>query len=769
MSQSQKLIVLCAVLGISIAAYAADTPVLHWDFDDTKDLTFEYGERVREGTTREQITKTDFDITGLAKYVPGVSGSAMKFDGFSSQVQGVANATDDEESPMPESLTIEAWISIGAYPWNWAPILSLGKYQVTGFYFGIDSRGRLGFHMSDATSVWHECNSTLDTDTHLGLEIQKWYHVAATFSPKGGSAIYINGELAATYNDFTFDYGVVYSDLDKGFQIGKNALDLAPTEPIRDWATYPSRYSFDGIIDEIKVYERAMGADDVQALYASVSPQTKPQFESRRFPTVKSSGRFGANYTRLNFYPEWDALWPSGDYMDVVVQFDELPTKVMFWRGTRYSPCLVTENGKWMADQSRETGNNWFLSQGPRDQMPTGCIEHMSDTQCRSSRVAIIESNDARAIINWRYLQMDVQFRQQDVPNGTGFGEWGNEVYYIYPDGVTIRKVLPGYGGWQETIFLNEPGTRPEDNIELAAATLVNLKGESRSYSWEKGYPEYDLDGGIIQMVNFKSKFKPYIIFREGGGWEVFNLEVRPEYSHFPWWNHWPVAQTISDGRSANAPDRTAHSSLSWGDPDGEAALYGMTDQPAESLVALAKSWNRPAKVSVVGSAYESHGYDYTQRAYLLDATTAGESLELSFAASEASPLVNLALVVNNWGGEDVALSIDGESVPRGKAFRYDFEYSVTGDLSLVVWLKTQATATTNITLTPVKLEVDPIPRKSVGAPAIIILNYNRKVLCFPRQGRRAILAIRIFLPGNLRVSSVHRRIRGNSLGRFAT
>ena len=81
-----------------------------------------------------------------------------------------------------------------------------------------------------------------------------------------------------------------------------------------------------------------------------------------------------------------------GEHLDVVVQFDDLPIKTMFWRGTRYSACWVTENGKWMADQSRETGNNWFLGEGSRDDMPTGCIEHMSDVQCRSSRVSIIES-----------------------------------------------------------------------------------------------------------------------------------------------------------------------------------------------------------------------------------------------------------------------------------------------------------------------------------------------------------------------------------------
>jgi len=684
--------------------------VLHWGFDEDREIDIEYGGRMPRIYTKEAVTKTQFRIYGLAKYVPGVKGSAMKFDGFSSYVEGMPEMqrgrrrrTEENEEEggrfrIPRDISIEAWISMGAYPWNWAPILTIGKYKITGFYFGVDSRGRLGFYLSDATSVWHECISDIDPKTQLGMDIQKWYHVVGTYSPREGMAIYINGELAGTYNDFTFDYGIAYSELDKGFRIGKNRVDLAPSEPIRDWATYPSRYTFDGIIDELKVHDKALGEEEVMAMYKAVRPENEPQFEPRKFPTVVSSGRFGANYTRLKFYPEFDAIWPVGEFMDVVVQFDEYPTKVMFWRGTRYSPCLVTENGKWMGDQSRETGNNWFLAQGPREDMPTGCIEHMSDTQCRSSRVAIIENNDARVVVNWRYLQMDVKFRQKDVPFDTGFGEWGNEVYYIYPDAVGIRKVLPGYGGWQETMFLSEPGTRPEDNVELEACTLVNMDGESKTYSWEFGYPEFDLEGAVIQMTNLKSKFRPFLIFREGGGFDVFNLEVRPKYSHFPWWNHYPVAQTYSDGRSANAPDRTAHSSLSWGDPGGEAAMYGMTYKPAESLVNLARSWNYPPELNVTGDA-ESQGYDYTQRAYILNAEEEGSRLDLEFEASDEEPLCNLALVVNNWGDSDAALKLNGKNVPRGKDFRYGIEYDIEGNGNLIVFLKVKSKGTTKVTL----------------------------------------------------------------------
>ncbi|MCK4560395.1 MAG: hypothetical protein KAV45_11485 [Calditrichia bacterium] len=700
MRVSCNVFIILILFAVPLFAQQDDGVICWWKFDDIKsinEMTDEEEEDEAEFGTIESISGEKFAIHGLANPVPGVKGQAVKFDGFSSYIEGTPRKwigrrgdeeEDDEGFQRPRDISIEAWVSLGAYPWNWAPILTIGKYKVTGFYFGVDSRGRVGFHVSDATSVWHECNSKLLPGKKWSMDLNKWYHVVGTYSPEDGLAIYVNGELHNIYNDFEFDYGIAYSDLRKGFRMGMNREMLPPTDPIRDWATYPSRYTLDGIVDELKIHGKSLTASEIKSIYNSVKPENPPEFQPRKFPKVSSSGRFSANYTRLKFYPEWDSIWPVGDFMDVVVQFDEIPINVMFWRGTRYSSCWVSENGKWMADQSRETGNNWFLSQGPREEMPTGCIEHMSDTQCRSSRVAIIENNDARKVVNWRYLQMDVKFRQKDLPNNTGFGEWGNEVYYIYPDGVGVRKVLPGRGGWQETILLNEPGTRPEDNIELEACTLLNMKGESKSYTWEHGYPVFDLPEANIQYVHFKSEYKPFLIFREGGGFDVFNLEVRPEYSHFPWWNHWPVAQIVSDGRSAFAPDRTAHSSLSWGDPNGEAALYGMTNKDPKTLVALARSWNYPAELKLDDSGWKSEGYDYTQRAYVLETTANPNSLVFILQATKESPVVNPAFVLQKWSIGNLALEVDGKSVLEGKDFRYGVEFNIEGNPVVVVWIK---------------------------------------------------------------------------------
>ena len=225
------------------------------------------------------------------------------------------------------------------------------------------------------------------------------------------------------------------------------------------------------------------------------------------------------------------------------------------------------------------------------------------------------------------------------------------------------------------------------------------MEGESKSYSWENGYPIFDLKDAIIQLVNFKSEYKPFMIFREGGSFSVFNLEVRPKYSHFPWWNHWPVAQIISDGRSASAPDRAAHSSLSWGDPGGEAALYGMTNKDPAGLVDLAKSWNRPPKMSLKHQNYANLGFDYTQRAYILDTKIGGSNIELEFDASPNNPLFNIAIVVKNWDGEGVNLILNDEHIIKGEHFRTGFEYDVQGNLKLIVWIKHEAKEKTKIIL----------------------------------------------------------------------
>jgi hypothetical protein len=168
---------------------------------------------------------------------------------------------------------------------------------------------------------------------------------------------------------------------------------VLPSHPVPPaQGTLPSWFSLDGILDEVRLFDRALSAEKVARAARLAATAPPPDIPPRVLPSGPAGpGRFGAYYTRLRYYEEWDAQWPVAEHPDVVVQFDGSPVRVVSWRGLRYSPAWVTENGLWLADQSGESGND------------EGSVEHMQDIHTKYSHVRIIESSPARAVVHWRY------------------------------------------------------------------------------------------------------------------------------------------------------------------------------------------------------------------------------------------------------------------------------------------------------------------------------------------------------------------------------
>jgi hypothetical protein len=619
-------------------------------------------------------------IEGNHKFMPeGVRGDCLRFDGFTTLVRRKAAKVPD----LTRGFTLQAWVALAAYSWNWTPILGQRDGDTRGYSFGIDSTGHFGLQLA-ADFRWTNCIAT------NVLSLKTWHHLAVTYDPAFGVRLFLDGQPAGS---FPVEKSLSFAkEID--LYIGRNHEKMVPAHLVRDWAKFPSWWSLDGLLDEVKIHDRALTAAEIQSSWASDKPSRAPDIPPRRFPDVAGgSKRFGAYPARLNYYEQWDALWQMAGDPDIVVKFDEMPVQMVFWRGTRFSPCWVSENGKWMADQSLETGV-WPEELRRRGGVgAVGCCEHMSDSQCRFSHVRIIENTDARVVIHWRYAMVDAAFRFAEYDEVAGQGQYGDEFYYVYPDGVSTRDVTgwwpePAHRVDQETIFLSEPGTRPEDNCELEALSLANLKGESKTYSWEKGFPKLDLETPVIQMVNLKSRFRPLIIVKPGSTIGVFGGEVRKEFSHFPWWNHWPVARVASDGRYAMAPDQAAHSSLSWVSQASDAFLYGMTDKSPVEVLPLAKAWIHPPAIKTTGNSFSSDGYNQDQRAYLLKRVQPGGNLEVELAGSSDSPVFNPAFVIQGWGEKEAALKIAGAEVPRGPDFRYGHRRTLEST-DLIVWIKT--------------------------------------------------------------------------------
>jgi hypothetical protein len=419
--------------------------------------------------------------------------------------------------------------------------------------------------------------------------------------------------------------------------------------------------------------------------------------DARVLPGGERRGTFGAYYRNLPFYETWDNLWRFGDYPDVVVEFDRSPARFVFWRGTGYIPMLVNEKGQWYSNEFNET---WNKSGGQ------GCQEPMSDKESYMNHARIIENTPARVVVHWRYPLIDVNHVVANYDEETGWGDWADWYYTIYPDGVAVKKMHLWTHGernheWQEGMAILGPDQHPEQVLETEGALLlVDLDGNVDAYDWINGPPrDVDYGGKKIHIVNYRAEYDPFTIADIQGG-NVYGGEVT-SYAVFPSWNHWPVGQMPSDGRYASFPDRTSHCSLThigwpvYQENHGDRPYYqklmleGMSAEPPDALAPLARSWLDPAPVRRVSGAADAH-YDPAQRAYVMTASEPLVSFELG--AAPASPLVNACFVIKGWGDRGEArVTVDGRPRATGPDLRQGTTLDTEGRPIQVIWLEIEA------------------------------------------------------------------------------
>ncbi len=675
---------------------AAVLPAVWFKFDEG------YGD-----LTREWISGENINVQGhKTLWKRGISGTTIEFDGYSTSVSlPVANSsTNKGDNAILKSklntgnITLEAWFALGAYPWNWVPIVEQGDDD--GFFLGIDSKGYPGF-MAKINGWWHQLtvpNSPPFNDpNHLGLF--RWYHIAGVYNKFDGfMRLYINGKEIASHYAGPGGLESVNTDI----RIGKAGVLRQPTESTG--RSLPVDYAFDGLIDEVKIYDVAMTPDQVAELYKNYYPGQEiinsPDMQKRKFPYPDTKGQFRAEYTHLPYYESWENMWCFGPYADVIVGFDQLPVSYVFWHGVSYVPMMVNDLNQWYTNEFCETG---FTAGADGD------CEPMSDKGCWDSHVRIIENTGARVVVQWRYRLGNPGHKWGFYDADSGWGDIADWYFYIYPDGVITKRMRcytsrPDYWHeWDEQIVVLGDGQTPGSVIEKEPVmTLVDSAGNAFEYNWITSPPDPDYKGKIIQNIHLTGKYSPYTIQRFNGG-DVYSGEVT-WYSVTPSWNHWPTAQINSSGRNASFPDRAAHSSIShlfWPyslresgkiTMDEMTLMEGMTDQPPASLTSLAWSWLKaPAVINVSGGI--SMGYDQYKRTYSFK--YGNKPLTFQISASNHNTVHNLCFEIKNWKSRTykASLKINGITTAPGQNFRQGVTIDTDGTYTLIVWVGLSASA----------------------------------------------------------------------------
>ncbi|MHC4676028.1 MAG: LamG domain-containing protein, partial [Planctomycetota bacterium] len=260
----------------SASAFAADDgPVAWWKFDEGKGKV-----------AIDSVTGKEDAIRRTFWYLPGVSGTAIKLDGFTTHI--VRKAADAPR--LRDAFTIEAWVAPQAYPYNFCAIVNHQRDKQAGYFFGIDAFARLGLHVA-VNGKWQRCNTKKAAVPFM----TKWTHIAGTFDKNKGLAVYVNGKLAAKRQV----RGVLDFAEGMDLQIGRNhkKTRMDPVTLVRRDVNFETSYSFDGLIDELKIYDRPLSSLDILRAYASTRPKSAPALKWRKLPELpKGSGTFGASY-----------------------------------------------------------------------------------------------------------------------------------------------------------------------------------------------------------------------------------------------------------------------------------------------------------------------------------------------------------------------------------------------------------------------------------------------------------------------------------------
>jgi hypothetical protein len=104
-------------------------------------------------------------------------------------------------------------------------------------------------------ALWNPVNS------NVVAKSGEWYHVAATWSEESGEiTIYVNGQEKNSANAA----GKVSFKSGRQLAIGGN-----------DQITYPGTNLFDGIIDEFRIYNRALSEDEIREIMSALGVSTK--------------------------------------------------------------------------------------------------------------------------------------------------------------------------------------------------------------------------------------------------------------------------------------------------------------------------------------------------------------------------------------------------------------------------------------------------------------------------------------------------------------
>ncbi|MBW2605952.1 MAG: cadherin-like domain-containing protein, partial [Deltaproteobacteria bacterium] len=231
-----------ATVNVSINDLRVDGLVGYWKFNEASgSITADTSGSDNTGTLINEPT-----------WVSGKNDNALSFNGVNSYV----DCGNDPSLNLMNSLTISAWINPTSFGQSgYGRIVDKGNGS-TGFSLFVNESGsNMGYLIYGESLVWSDADIiTTDQD--------QWQFVAVVYNESSQTVtFYINDQMAGSSNYQT------------------NPIDSSSDPLVIGIRGYDLNRAFDGIIDDVRVHNRALAASEVAALYDDGNGTTSPDVD----------------------------------------------------------------------------------------------------------------------------------------------------------------------------------------------------------------------------------------------------------------------------------------------------------------------------------------------------------------------------------------------------------------------------------------------------------------------------------------------------------
>src|SRR5579885_2666223 len=193
-----------------------------------------------EGNANDIIGGNNGTLQNGATFATGIVGQAFSFDGVDDDVTAPNTAAIDPTT----TASVEAWVNLNQLPsaaGHTMHVMSVGNNAASNFDLTVETTNHFRFLIGSTGTV----------DSVTSVQTNTWYHVVATWDSTAAMKIYVNGVLENTN-------ATAQTRTANGAPLLIGNFPAAGTP-------------FNGLIDELSIYNRVLTATEVKNIYDAKS------------------------------------------------------------------------------------------------------------------------------------------------------------------------------------------------------------------------------------------------------------------------------------------------------------------------------------------------------------------------------------------------------------------------------------------------------------------------------------------------------------------